>query len=89
MARRKAKKTAKKLSPSPVREAENESKPEEQAPLVSNEDGMLKFILVPILFPKSELSCRMETLFCFSSNGKLSGGFKVIGPLLLPSFLYS
>ncbi|XP_022133198.1 uncharacterized protein LOC111005854 [Momordica charantia] len=38
MARRKAKKTAKKLSPSPVREAENESKPEEQAPLVSNED---------------------------------------------------
>lgn len=55
MARRKAKKTVKKSSPSPggkaKDEADNELKSEEQAHLVSDEDGMLKFVLVLILFP--------------------------------------
>lgn len=57
MARRKAKKSVKKSSPSPVREAKdgsaNELKSEDQASLVSDEDGMLKFAVIPILFPEA------------------------------------
>lgn len=57
MARRKAKKTVKKSSPSPGEkakdEAENKLKNEEQAPLVSDEDGMVTFVLVWILFLES------------------------------------
>lgn len=45
MARRKAQKTVKKSTPSPVREAKDEA--------VNDEDGMLKFAVIPIFFPEA------------------------------------
>ena len=48
MARRKAKKTVKKSSPSPILEAKDEA--------ANDEDGMLKFVVISILLLKPEFN---------------------------------